>query len=143
MYLGYTAQDIVYSEQTSVNVVLKEDTQTRDEVVVTALGIKRDVRALGYAVSTTKGEDMIKAGVTANPLATLYGKVAGVGIQATAAGTIGGMKINIRGAQGLESTSGTRPLFVVDGVPIYDTESSMASRDYNPLNSFDFGSAIQ
>ncbi|MDR0575581.1 MAG: SusC/RagA family TonB-linked outer membrane protein [Tannerella sp.] len=141
-YLGYTSQDIVYSGQTSVNVVLKEDTQALDEVVVTALGIKRDSRALGYAVSTIKGEDMIKAGVTANPLATLYGKAAGVGIQATAAGPMGGMKINIRGAQGLESTSGTRPLFVVDGVPIYDTESSMASRDYNPLNSFDFGSAV-
>ncbi|GHT58149.1 SusC/RagA family TonB-linked outer membrane protein [Bacteroidia bacterium] len=141
-YLGYFSKDIVYSGQASVNVTLTEDAKVLDEVVITALGIKRDNRALGYAVSSIRGEDMIKAGVTSNPLATLYGKAAGVGIQATAAGPMGGMKINIRGAQGLESTSGTRPLFVVDGVPIYDTESSMASRDYNPLNSFDFGSAV-
>lgn len=113
-----------------------------DEVVVTALGIKRDTRALGYSISRVEGVDLVKAGVTSNPLTSLYGKAAGVGIQATASGPMGGMKINIRGAQGLESTSGTRPLFVVDGVPIYDSESSMASRNYNPLNSFDFGSAV-
>ncbi|MDR1763276.1 MAG: SusC/RagA family TonB-linked outer membrane protein [Dysgonamonadaceae bacterium] len=140
-FLGYAQQEITYTGQQSLDVVMKEDEQALDEVVVTALGIKRDTRALGYSVSTIKGDDMIKAGITANPIASLYGKAAGVGIQATAAGPMGGMKINIRGAQGLESSSGTRPLFVVDGVPVYDTESSMASRDYNPLNSFDYGSA--
>ncbi|MDR1171510.1 MAG: SusC/RagA family TonB-linked outer membrane protein [Bacteroidales bacterium] len=141
-FIGFATQEITYSGQTSVNIIMKEDAQMLDEVVVTALGIKRDSRALGYSVSTVKGEDMLKAGIPANPLASLYGKAAGVGIQATAAGPMGGMKISVRGAQGLESTSGTRPLFVVDGVPIYDVESSMASRDYNPLNSFDFGSAV-
>jgi iron complex outermembrane receptor protein len=141
-YIGYVMQDIAVGNRTSFEIILVEDTKALEEVVVTALGIKRDTRALGYAVSTIKGDEIIKAGVTSNPLASLYGKAAGVGIQATAAGPMGGMKINIRGAQGLESSSGTRPLFVVDGVPVYDTESSMASRDYNPLNSFDFGSAV-
>ena len=141
-YTGYTAKEVEVNNRLVVDVALQPASQELDEVVVTALGIKRDTRALGYSVSTVKGDDMIKAGVTSNPLATLYGKAAGVGLQATAAGPMGGMKINIRGAQGLESTSGTRPLFVVDGVPIYDTESSMSSRDYNPLNSFDYGSAV-
>ncbi|MDR3060873.1 MAG: SusC/RagA family TonB-linked outer membrane protein, partial [Dysgonamonadaceae bacterium] len=141
-YLGYKNQEITVGNQTSIDVRMDPDGIALQEAVVTALGIKRDTRALGYAVSTIRGDDIIKAGVTSNPLASLYGKAAGVGIQATAAGPMGGMKINIRGAQGLESTSGTRPLFVVDGVPVYDTESSMASRDYNPLNSFDFGSAV-
>ncbi|MDR0612125.1 MAG: TonB-dependent receptor plug domain-containing protein [Dysgonamonadaceae bacterium] len=55
---------------------------------------------------------------------------------------MGGMQIKIRGAASLNPSSNVRPLFVVDGVPIYDTESSMASRGYDPLNSFDYGSGI-
>jgi iron complex outermembrane receptor protein len=51
-YLGYITQEIAVNGQSTINVTLKEDTQTLDEVVVTALGIKRDTRALGYAVST-------------------------------------------------------------------------------------------
>ena len=141
-YIGFETKEVTVGNQTNLYIVLSPSSEILTEVVVTALGIKRDTRALGYAISTIKGEDLVKAGVTANPLATLYGKAAGVGVQATAAGPMGGMKINIRGAQGLESTSSTRPLFVVDGVPIYDTESSMASRGYNPLNSFDYGSAV-
>ncbi|MDR1516850.1 MAG: carboxypeptidase-like regulatory domain-containing protein, partial [Dysgonamonadaceae bacterium] len=62
-YLGYVPQDITYSGQASLNVVLVENEKELDEVVVTALGIKRDSRALGYATSTIKGDDMIKAGV--------------------------------------------------------------------------------
>lgn len=141
-FVGMKTVEVSAAGKTTIDVVLESDVKSVDEVVVTALGIKRDTRALGYSVSTVKGIDMIKAGVSSNPLTSLYGKAAGVGIQATAAGPMGGMKINIRGAQGLESSSGTRPLFVVDGVPIYDSESSMASRNYNPLNSFDFGSAV-
>ncbi len=141
-FVGMTTVEQTVNNRQSVNVTLTTEAIGIDEVVVTALGIKRDSRALGYAISRVEGVDLVKAGVSTNALTSLYGKAAGVGIQATAAGPMGGMKINIRGAQGLESTSGTRPLFVVDGVPIYDTESSMASRDYNPLNSFDFGSAV-
>ena len=141
-YLGYKEQEIAVVNKTFMDVVMEPEGIMLQETVVTALGIKRDTRALGYAISAIKGEDLIKAGVTPNPIASLYGKAAGVGIQATAAGPMGGMKINIRGAQGLESTSKTRPLFVVDGVPVYDTESSMASRGYDPLNSFDYGSAV-
>ena len=141
-FIGYEKKEIAVGNQKNFDIVLAPSSEALGEVVVTALGIKRDTRALGYAISTVKGDDMIKAGTTNNPLETLYGKAAGVGVQATAAGPMGGMKINIRGAQGLESTSGTRPLFVVDGVPIYDTDSSMSSRNYNPLNSFDYGSAV-
>ncbi|MDR0507318.1 MAG: SusC/RagA family TonB-linked outer membrane protein [Dysgonamonadaceae bacterium] len=140
-YIGYSTQEHQAS-QAVIDVTLLDDTKLLDEVVVTALGIKRDPRALGYATSTIRSEDMIKAGVTNNPLATLYGKAAGVGVQATAAGPMGGIKINVRGSQGLSSDIKTRPLFVVDGVPIYDSDSNMASRGYDPLNSFDYGSAV-
>lgn len=141
-FVGMKTVEELVNGRSSINVEMVSEDVGLEEVVVTAMGIKRDTRALGYAISRVEGVELVKAGVTSNPLTSLYGKAAGVGIQATASGPMGGMKINIRGAQGLESTSGTRPLFVVDGVPIYDTESSMASRDYNPLNSFDFGSAV-
>lgn len=141
-YLGYVEKSITVGTQTKIDVRMQTEGVVLQEAVVTALGIKRDTRALGYAVSSVKGDDLLKAGVTANPLSALYGKAAGVGIQATAAGPMGGIKINVRGSQGLESSSVTRPLFVVDGIPIYDTESNMASRGYDPLNSFDYGSAV-
>ncbi len=141
-FVGMRTIEEPVNGRSRIDITLVSEDVGLDEVVVTALGIKRDTRALGYSISRVEGVDLVKAGVTSNPLTSLYGKAAGVGIQATASGPMGGMKINIRGAQGLESTSGTRPLFVVDGVPIYDSESSMASRNYNPLNSFDFGSAV-
>lgn len=141
-FLGYNEQEITVGTQTIINVRLITDGVALQETVVTALGIKRDTRALGYAISTVRGDDLIKAGLTNNPLSALYGKAAGVGIQATAAGPMGGIKINVRGAQGLESTSSTRPLFVVDGVPMSDSDSGMSSRGYDPLNSFDYGSAV-
>ena len=141
-YLGFQEKELTVGNKTSFDVFLEPSEIMLQETVVTALNIRRDNRAIGYSISTIKNDDLIKAGTTANPLASLYGKASGVGIQATVSGPMGGMKINIRGAQGLESSSNTRPLFVVDGVPMYDRESSMASRGYDPLNSFDYGSAI-
>jgi iron complex outermembrane receptor protein len=141
-YIGFVAQEITYTGQATLTVTLLEDSQLLDEVVVTALGVKREAKSLGYAVSTIKGDDITVAGITANPLSAIYGKAAGVGLMASASGPTGGINIKIRGASQLESSSTTRPLFVVDGVPIYDTESSMASRNYDPFNSFDYGSGI-
>lgn len=141
-FLGYQNKEVTVGDKKVIDVTLSEDAVAIGEVVVTALGIKKDARALGYAVSTIKASDIMAAGNTINPLTALYGKSAGVGIQSTAAGPTGGINIKIRGAAGLESSTKTRPLFVVDGVPIYDSGSSMESRGYDPLNSFDYGSGI-
>jgi len=141
-FIGYTKQEIKYAGQSTLNVKLIENAQSLDEVVVTALGMKRSYKSLGYAISTIKGTDFLVAGKSANPLTSLYGKAAGVGIQSSSAGPTGGINIKIRGAASLESSSKTRPLFVVDGVPIFDKESSMAERGYDPLNSYDYGSGI-
>lgn len=139
-YVGFITQDV--KAGTNLNIVLKESDNVLDDVVVTAFGIKRDTRALGYAVSTVRGDDLVKSGVTANPISALYGKSAGVGIQSTSAGPMGGMQIKIRGAASMNPDQSVRPLFVIDGVPMADSESSMASRGYDPLNSFDYGSGI-
>lgn len=139
--IGSETQEVIVNRDV-IDVVMKESATSLSEVVVTGLGVRREVKSLGYAMSSIKSEDLLKAGVTANPLSSLYGKAAGVGISQSASGPTGSVNIKVRGAARLESSSKTRPLFVVDGVPIYDQESSMAVRGYDPMNSFDYGSGI-
>ncbi len=141
-FVGMQTVTLTVGDNTTVNVTMQEDTEDLDQVVVTAFGIKREKKSLGYAVSTIKSEDITIAGVSTNPVVNLYGKASGVGITTNAAGPTGAVDIKIRGAAGLESSANTRPLFVVDGMPIYDTGSNMAARGYDPLNSFDYGSGI-
>lgn len=126
-----------------IDITLKAGSENAgDEVVVTALGIKRDRRSLGYATSTIKSDELTVAGATPNPFLAIYGKAAGVGVSIGSGGPGGGINVRIRGAAGLESSTNTRPLFVVDGVPLYDEKTSMETRGYDPINSFDYGSGI-
>ena len=125
-FIGYVTHEIKYTGQTSLNVTLKEDTQTIDEVVVTAMGIKKEKRALPYAMSELKAEQIQTVPVQ-NVATSLYGKAAGVQIQQTAMGPTGGTKIQIRGINSVEGN--TRPLIVVDGIPINDTDSNWAGRE--------------
>jgi TonB-linked SusC/RagA family outer membrane protein len=140
--VNHKSQEVKIGKSDELDVVLETDEAGLEDVVVTALGIKREKRALGYATATVKGDDLLKAGATQNPFLALYGKAAGVGINISSAGPTGGVNVRIRGAAGLESTTNTRPLFVVDGVPLYDEKTSMESRGYDPLNSFDYGSGV-
>ncbi|WP_140937751.1 SusC/RagA family TonB-linked outer membrane protein [Sphingobacterium lumbrici] len=139
--IGYAPQERTVSG-TTLNVTLQKEEESIDEVVITALGIKREKRSIGYATATITADDLTKAGATENPFLAMYGKAAGVGVNIGSGGPTAGVNIRIRGAAGLESGTNTRPLFVVDGVPMYDESSSMESRGYDPLNSFDLGSGI-
>jgi len=142
-YVGYELQSAtVAANSSTVSVSMDAKEGTIGEVVVTALGVKRDKRSIGYATSTVKGSELVQAGTPLNPALALYGKAAGVGINIGSAGPTGGVNIRIRGAAGLESFAKTRPLFVVDGTPIYDQASSQANTTYDPLNSLDYGSGI-
>jgi iron complex outermembrane receptor protein len=141
-FLGFLTEEKAVDNQTVIDLVMVEDIKSLKEVVVTALGIKREAKSLGYAITSIKGEEITKAGNTVNPLTTLYGKAAGVGVSVGSAGPTGGVNIKIRGSAGLSIDAKTRPLFVVDGVPIYDENTSMAERGYDPLNSFDYGTGI-
>ena len=113
-YLGYNAQEVVYKGQ-PLNITLEEDSKALDEVVVTALGIKKDAKKLGYAVSTVGADDLTRTG-SSNIAAGLYGKATGVRIQSAPGGGTSAVSISVRG---LSSISGnTQPLLVLDGVPI-------------------------
>ena len=112
-YVGMKTQEVAV--QAVLNIRLNSDTQNIDEVVVTAIGIKRSEKSLGYAVSSVGGEEITKARES-NVVNALSGKVAGVRI-GQSSGTAGGAaKIQIRGASSIGTNSS--PLFVVDGLPI-------------------------
>ena len=146
-YIGMESKEEAVNRRTTINVVLKESSLMLDEVVVTAMGIQRDRKSLGYAISTIKAGDLNVAGVSQNPIQSLYGKAAGVHIRQSTSGPLGGININIRGAAGLQSDANTRPLFVVDGVPIHDKNTEITGDgglDYgtgiNDINSEDIES---
>ena len=98
-----------------VNISLKEETQQLTEVVVTALGIKREQKALSYNVQQVKAEELTKV-KDANFVNNLNGKVAGVNIQRSAAGVGGATKVIMRGAKSI--TGSNNALYVVDGIPL-------------------------
>lgn len=129
-FIGYTTQEVKYENQPSLQVKLAEDSQALDEVVVTALGIKREKKALGYSVSSVKGDELTEAGTPMNAMSALYGKTSGLQLQSTASGPSGGINIKVRNAISLTQESSTRPLIVVDGIPIHDanTEQNRNSR---------------
>ncbi|PKG49983.1 SusC/RagA family TonB-linked outer membrane protein [Olleya sp. 1-3] len=113
-FIGYKTQQIAITNQTTINVALMEDASSLDEVVITALGLERDTKELGYVVQSlsSKGLTEVKA---VNFLDNLAGKLAGVTISQGATGVGSSSKITIRGEA---SFSNNNPLFVVDGVPI-------------------------
>ena len=114
-FVGYVSQTIPVNGQADLTVRLAEDVELLEEVVVTAFGIERQERALGYAVSEISGEALreVRENNVANALA---GKVAGVLVSKPATGPAGSSRVIIRGASSLGEDS--QPLYVVDGVPI-------------------------
>lgn len=121
-FVGFQTIEVPFNGKT-LNIVLKDDTQTLDEVVVTALGIKREKKALGYSVSSVKGDELLEAGSPMSATQALYGKTSGLQLQSTASGPSGGMNIKVRNAISLTESSSTRPLIVVDGIPIHDANT--------------------
>lgn len=114
-FVGYVTQTVPVNGQAELTVRLVEDVELLEEVVVTAFGIERQQRALGYSVSEISGEDLreVRENNVANALA---GKVAGVQVTKPATGPAGSSRVIIRGASSLGEDS--QPLYVVDGVPI-------------------------
>lgn len=122
-FIGMVNQEFTYSGQATIDVKLLTNTQEMDEVVVTALGIKRSKKALGYAAQDVKSEDLMVTG-DANITSALSGKIAGVQISETAGGAGSNSRVEIRGTSSLSGSDG--PLWVVDGVPFDSGNSSDA-----------------
>ncbi|GAB3835010.1 SusC/RagA family TonB-linked outer membrane protein [Hymenobacter jeollabukensis] len=113
--VGYLSLDRPVGEETQLNIGLSSDTKQLSEVVVTALGIERDTRSLGYATQEIKAEQISQKSEP-NVLNALQGKVAGVNITGASGLAGSSTNINIRGITSLQN--GNQPLFVVDGIPI-------------------------
>jgi TonB-linked SusC/RagA family outer membrane protein len=114
-YIGFTTQEVAVAGRSVVNVSLLLATRSMGEVVVTALGITKEARRLGYSATNVKPEELT-VNRTPNPLNALQGKVSGVNISSLGTGPGGTSKIRIRGQSAI--TGGGSPLIVINGVPI-------------------------
>ncbi|QNF32120.1 carboxypeptidase-like regulatory domain-containing protein [Adhaeribacter swui] len=122
-FIGYTTKEVAFNGSATLNVTLLDDTQTLDEVVVTALGIKREKKALTYAVSEVGGEKLTQAREI-NVGNALAGRVAGVTASGTSGGPGGSSRIVIRGNGSLNGEN--QPLYVVNGMPITNNNQGSA-----------------
>ena len=130
-YVGYVPQFVAVAS--NITVALEEEDNTLEEVVVTALGITRKEKSIGYAATAVKGEDLVKSRAS-DVMSSLAGKVAGVQIAATSSDPGASNSVIIRGFSSLSGSN--QPLYVVDGVPL--NNSAVYSGD--GLNSgYDFG----
>ncbi len=124
-YVGQKEVKKIVGASTTINVQMKEDAQSLDEVVVTAQGVKQEKKALGYAVATVSSEE-IESRADTDIGKILRGKAAGVRITGTGGVSGSGSNIIIRGASSI--TGNNQPLFVVDGIP-FDASSDVANQD--------------
>jgi TonB-linked SusC/RagA family outer membrane protein len=126
-YIGYVSQEIPVNGRTTVNVSLKPSANDLNEVVVTALGITKDQKTLGYSVTKVGGETMDKARES-NIANSLSGRVAGLSVGGSTGGPGSSARLNIRGATSF--TGSTSPLIVIDGVPIDNSQRGTGAGQY-------------
>lgn len=116
-YIGYKSQEITVAGASTINVVLEDDSKTLDEVVVTALGIKKEAKSLSYNVQKVNSDELTRI-ADANFVNNLNGKVAGVTINSSSSGVGGGSRVVMRGAKSISGNNNA--LYVVDGIPMLD-----------------------
>ncbi len=133
-YVGSDPVEVKATE-TPMKITLKQSTQMLSEVVVTALGIKRDRKALGYGLDEVKGDAFEKAKET-NVINSMAGRVAGLVVSQTAGGPSGSTRVILRGST--EMTGNNQPLYVVDGVPLDNTNFGSAGTS----GGYDLGDGI-
>ncbi len=135
-YLGYATQEISIGNRTEINVSLQMAEQLLEGVVVTALGIKRSEKSIGYSTQQVSGEQLTLTKET-NVLGSLAGKIAGVQVTGSSGASMGGtQKIKLRGVNSV--TGGGQPLMVVDGTPIANSNFSSSTS-----NGVDYGNLGQ
>ncbi len=120
-FVGMKTKDVLIGTQKVINVSLEQDVMSLEGVVVTALGISREKKSLGYAVDNVSGDDLLKARSN-NVLGSLSGRVSGVQITTASGQMGGGARLQIRGATSI--TGNNQPLYVVDGIPLDNSDYS-------------------
>jgi len=138
--IGYKTLEVEVNGRAVIDVVLDADAEFLDEVVVTAMGISREKKALGYSVTEVGGEEMLKSrGGLNNPVNALQGKVAGLQISSGSGSMGGSSKILIRGVTSISGSN--QPLFVIDGVPIegkdFNTDAAAKGSE-----GYDYGNLV-
>lgn len=116
-FVGMASQAITIGDASQINVVLLEDTESLDEVIVTALGMKKEKKALTYSAQEVKGDELTRVKQT-NPINSLSGKSAGLTITRSSSGLGGATKVVLRGNA---STVNNDPLYVIDGIPMMNS----------------------
>jgi TonB-linked SusC/RagA family outer membrane protein len=132
-FIGFETQIVDISNRTSLRVIMREDSKSLDEVVVTAFGVQRERKELGYTVQTLSSDEMI-ATQDNNFINALSGKIAGVQVSQSGSQIGASSRIVIRGNA---SFAGNQPLFVIDGVPMDNTSSNL-----DGAGGLDYGNAI-
>lgn len=139
-YIGYSPQQIASNSRTNIDVIMKEESHTLTDVVVTALGIKRSEKALSYNVQKLGDADFaLKEASVAN---ALNGKVAGVTISQAASGIGGSTKVVMRGDKSVNPDGNNNALYVLDGIPLPDLFPRNGSKSNGQYGGVDDGDGI-
>ncbi len=140
-YVGYNTEEVAIGGRSVIDVTLAESVQALSEIVVTALGIKKEEKALGYAVSELKSDDLVK-GANPNVLKSLDGKVSGVNLTSLSSDPTSSVLVNIRGtttmpslSSGADVSARSQPLYVIDGV-------SVGTQSFTSKDGVDFGNIL-
>jgi TonB-linked SusC/RagA family outer membrane protein len=136
-YIGYKTQEITVGDATTLNIVLVSDEKNLQEVVVTALGIKRESRSLTYGVQTVNGSELTKV-PDASLVNSLAGKVAGAQITRSSSGVGGSTKVVLRGNKSINGDNNA--LYVIDGIPMPRNNSTQLP---NVFGGQDRGDAVE
>jgi TonB-linked SusC/RagA family outer membrane protein len=135
-YVGFLTAEEIVGNRTTIDVVLREDYMLLEEVVVTALGISREKKSLGYATQEVQGDAVSKV-KTQNFLNSLSGRVAGLDVKSS--GTIGGsVNVVIRGNSSIQGNN--QALFVIDGIPI-NNDTGNTGQQQSGFGGYDYGNA--
>ncbi len=134
--IGYGRKEVNLTNQTRLQVTLQSDERNLDEVIVTAMGITRDKKSLGYAIQEVKAKELTDAGQL-NLTSSLSGKVAGVQVNQFGGAVGASARISVRGNTSLLSDQ--QPLVVIDGVPMSNTTQRTGDNTYSGV---DYGSGL-
>jgi len=137
-FLGYKTESVKVGSRTTIDISMVEEAQAVEQVIVTALGIKRDEKSLGYAAQKVSGDVLASATNSSNWLSGLTGQVAGLNIQQSNGGGGGTTRVTLRGESSVDFGNNTA-LFVIDGVPMYNHSTTSDAGGEGTLNVIDYG----